>query len=257
LRKRAPGEIGSVLVSLPEVDSTSAEALRRIDSDQAPHGLVILADRQTDGRGRGENKWFSPAGTGLWFSVVLDLSLASDRLSLLTQVAGLSLCRALEAVPGVKPRVKWPNDLHLEGRKVAGILTEARTRPDGGTTAVLGVGLNVNQRHNDFPEALQATATSLRIVTGEIQDRASVLYALLDGLQEGVARLADGSLIEMDEALRFRSAVLGKRVRVCEGGIEREGTVTVQSLTGGITIRAEDGEFQYRGEYIQSLDLLE
>ncbi|MHC5036010.1 MAG: biotin--[acetyl-CoA-carboxylase] ligase [Planctomycetota bacterium] len=257
LRSRPPGTVGSPLLLLPEIDSTNAEALRRVAEGSATHGLTLVAEAQTAGRGREENVWFSPPGAGLWLSVVLSLKLPGDRVPLITQVTGVQVARALERALEVSPRVKWPNDLHLEGRKVAGILTEARSMEGEPTFAAVGIGINVNPRNSDFPPPLQSTATSLRIHTGAPLDRAPLLDAVLDALQEGCEALATGDLTDLEKALRSRSAVLGKSVRVREGDEFFTGRVVEQSLAEGLVLETDAGDRRrFRGEYIHSLDLL-
>ncbi|MHC4598402.1 MAG: biotin--[acetyl-CoA-carboxylase] ligase [Planctomycetota bacterium] len=258
LRPRPESTVGAKTVLFDEVDSTNEEAWRRHERDESPHGLTLVAERQTAGRGRGENTWHSPPGTGLWFSVLLHLDWPGDRVSLLTQMVGVQLSRALEPFLDASPLVKWPNDLHLAGRKVAGILTEARSQEGAPTVAVVGIGVNVNQSPGDFPDELTTLATSLRVRTEWPLDRARILDALLDGLETGVGLLGEGSLETLDEALRARSAVLGRRVRVRGAEGEVSGEVTAQSLAGGLVLRTDGGETRrFRGEAVHSLDLLE
>lgn len=242
LRPRPPGEPGARAVVLAEVDSTSDDLWRRLGEDAFEPGLVVAAEAQTAGRGRGTHRWFSPRGTGLWFSVGLVPDLPGRRIPFLTQAAGLALAESLEALTGVAPAVKWPNDLCLAGRKLAGILTEARSTGAEPMAVVLGAGLNVNQTREDFPPHLRDSAVSLREVAGLPLDRTRILDAFLDALARRFDDLGAGRIGALDEALRERSAVLGRRVRLREGEILHEGTVTEQSLEGGLTVVSEGGE---------------
>jgi BirA family biotin operon repressor/biotin-[acetyl-CoA-carboxylase] ligase len=242
---------------LDGVDSTNLEAWRLVDRGDGPDGAMVIAEAQTAGRGRGENSWHSPPGAGLWFSVILRLDLPGERMALLTQMVGLQISLALEKLLGFRTLVKWPNDLHLDGRKVAGILTEARSQANKATVAVVGIGLNVNQEPGEFPGELSELATSLRQHAGWPLDRAKILDASLDGLAESRDCLAGSSLEKQDEQLAERSAILQRRVRIVGHGGEVTGEVVEQSLTGGLKLRTEGGKpVTYGGESIHSLDLL-
>jgi BirA family biotin operon repressor/biotin-[acetyl-CoA-carboxylase] ligase len=257
LRPRQEGTLGAPTLFFDEIDSTSEEVWRLLGRGEARHGLTVVAESQTAGRGRGKNTWHSPKGTGLWFSVLLELDLPGDLIACLTQVVGVQLSLALESALAVPTRVKWPNDLHLAGRKVGGILTEARSLKGDPTLALVGIGLNVNQTEGDFPSELATLATSLRAHTRWPLDRALILDNLLDALEEGIDALAKGALGALDEALVERSAVLGKRVRIRGHGGTFTGTVTGQSLTRGLVLQTDEGETRtFRGESIHSLDLL-
>jgi BirA family biotin operon repressor/biotin-[acetyl-CoA-carboxylase] ligase len=250
--------VGGTLLIFTEIDSTNEEIWRLVGRDEACHGLVAVAETQTAGRGRRENTWHSPPGSGLWFSVLLSLDLPGGRIACLTQVVGVQISLALEPFLDPTVRVKWPNDLHLCGLKVGGILTEARSQDGNPTLVVVGVGLNVNQGREDFPPDIAGTATSLRLHGPGPLDRARVLDAILDRLQEGTQALAVDDLGDLERTLVERSAVFGKRVRVRGHGGTVEGTVVEQSLVRGLVLSTGGGErVEVSNESIQSLDLLE
>jgi len=255
LRRRTPGSIGSPLVLLSETDSTNEEALRRIERGEAPHGLAIAAESQTLGRGRGGNRWFSPPSAGLWFSVVLRPDFAGERIPWMTQAAGLAASRGIERSTGIRTLLKWPNDLHLRGRKVAGILTESVScGPE--VAAVVGIGLDVNLPAGGFPPELAPFATSLRAAAGAPLDRAALLDAILDALGESYEDLRRGRTGALDRAIAERSAVLGKSVRLLDGSGVREGVVREQSLASGLVLETGSGErLAFRGEHIHSVEL--
>lgn len=143
-----------------------------------PEGAVVVADEQTEGRGRLGRRWLAPAGTGLLCSVQLRPPVEPAQLPELSLVAGAAVAEAIEELTGLVPALKFPNDVLLDGRKVAGVLAEAK---DG--RVVVGIGVNVNQLAAELPEATATPATSLRMQTGAEQDRARLLALVLQRLE--------------------------------------------------------------------------
>jgi BirA family biotin operon repressor/biotin-[acetyl-CoA-carboxylase] ligase len=144
----------------------------------APEGAVVVAGEQTAGRGRLGRRWLAPAGSSLLCSIQLRPQVDSRRLPELTGVAAQAAAEAIEAVTGLALELKEPNDLLIAGRKVAGVLAEAREE-----RVVLGIGINVNIREADLPEDVDLPATSLLVETGRETDRADLLVELLDRLE--------------------------------------------------------------------------
>jgi BirA family biotin operon repressor/biotin-[acetyl-CoA-carboxylase] ligase len=158
------------------VESTSSTQL--LLEPDAPEGAVAVADEQTAGRGRLGRRWLAPAGTSLLCSIQLRPDVSRKRLPELTGVAALACADAIASVTGLEPKLKFPNDLLLGSRKVAGILAEAR---EG--RVVLGVGVNVNVAEGDLPTEVDRPATSLLVETGRKVGRAELLIELLDQLE--------------------------------------------------------------------------
>jgi BirA family biotin operon repressor/biotin-[acetyl-CoA-carboxylase] ligase len=163
---------------------------QRLLAEDAPEGAIAVADEQTEGRGRLGRQWLAPAGTSLLFSIVLVPRVPTEELPQLSVVAGGAVAAAIAEVTGLDPKVKLPNDVLLENRKVAGILAEAR---EG--RVVLGIGVNVNQIAEELPAELDTAATSLRIEAAGAVDRGELLAAILANLEreydawvQGVAR---------------------------------------------------------------------
>ena len=154
------------------------ESTQRLLADDAPEGAVAAANEQTAGRGRLGRDWVAPPGSSVLASVALRPNVATAKLAELSLVAGRACAHALAEVAEVVPEVKWPNDVLIGGRKVAGILAEAR---EG--RVVLGVGINVLQSEDELPERAQHPATSLLLETGRRIPRAELLAALLDHLE--------------------------------------------------------------------------
>lgn len=176
------GPVGQRVLVFRETASTNDLALTMGENGE-PEGLVVFAERQTAGRGRFRRPWHSADGLGLWFSVLIRREIAPEEITQLTPYVAVCVWEALaEGVPGAVLRIKRPNDIYGEGGKVAGILIETRVgrRP----FAVLGVGINVNQRREDFPEELRDTASSLALEGGEEVSRPAIACAVLRRLNE-------------------------------------------------------------------------
>jgi BirA family biotin operon repressor/biotin-[acetyl-CoA-carboxylase] ligase len=151
---------------------------QRMLGEEHSEGAVALTEEQTEGRGRLGRRWLSPPGVSLLFSILLEPSVETARLPELSLVAGQACAAAIAAVTGAKPEVKLPNDILISGRKVAGILAEAR---EG--RVVLGIGVNVNVPKEDLPTEVDRSATSLVAETGHEVDRAELLLELLERLE--------------------------------------------------------------------------
>jgi BirA family biotin operon repressor/biotin-[acetyl-CoA-carboxylase] ligase len=201
----------------------------------APEGLVAVADHQTAGRGRRGRSWSAPAGSSLLVSVLLRPRIDTQRVHVLTMAAAVALRAAIDEVAGVRADVKWPNDLVVGDRKLAGVLAETELTTDGDIRAVvIGVGANVEWA--EFPPELAEGATACNLEAGRAVDRADVLAAFLDRLSE---QLDD--LDAVPAAYRAALATLGRRVRVDLGVRAIEGTATDLDDAGRLVVTSEDG----------------
>jgi len=193
-----------------ELASTNTAVVDEARSGAA-EGLVVVADHQTAGRGRLGRTWSAEPGTALLVSVLLRPPLPLDEVPVVLMAAGLAACDGVEAAAGFRPGLKWPNDLVVGDRKLAGLLTEATGGPDPGV--VLGLGLNVAAAA--YPAELAGEATSCEEVAARPVDRADLLVALLRALEARYsAVLAPGGRARTLAAYRSDSATLGRRVRV-------------------------------------------
>jgi BirA family biotin operon repressor/biotin-[acetyl-CoA-carboxylase] ligase len=244
--KRTAAErlLGRVIHRLREVDSTQAELARLADRG-APEGTVVSAEHQTRGRGRLGRRWLDAPGESLLVSILLRPAVEPARAPQLSLVAAVAVVDALQAGPGVRALIRWPNDVLLDGRKACGILLEASTTGARLQDVLLGIGLNVNQ--TDFPPEIRDRATSLRLVTGLPQDRDALLERLLDALDDRYAEFrARGFAGVRGEWLR-RAATIGQRVRAPGGDegvavdLDEDGALLVRG-DGGAVIRIASGE---------------
>lgn len=223
-----------------ELDSTNAEAKRRAIQGAA-HGTLVLAEAQSAGRGRRGRGWHSPQGAGLWLSMVLRPDMAPDRLAGLTLLIALAVADACERVSGVRAGVKWPNDVVVGGKKVCGILLEMAANPEAVEWVVAGVGINVRQCAEDFPQELRASATSLVNEGGEVPERRELLLAFLEALERLYAAWADGGMEALRADMLARSVTLGQLVRVEAPGETFVGTAKDIDETGALWVEYEDG----------------
>ena len=196
-----------------EIESTNAEA-KSLANSGAPEGTVVIAESQTAGRGRLGRRWTSPAGKGLLFSALLRPELPMSEAHMLTLVAACSAAEAIESLTDVQVSIKWPNDLFIGDRKVAGILLEVAGEQDEVDWIVVGMGVNVNTEYSELPVALRRTATSLKMATGELVDRSELLARLLLTLDGHYQRaLADGFESALS-AFRGRDYLLHRTISV-------------------------------------------
>jgi len=232
--------IGRNVYTYKSIGSTNEAAHRLAESD-APEGTIVIADSQTRGRGRLGRSWHSPLGIGLFFSLVLRPRIPFDRAPGLSLVAALSICRVIEKIPGLKPRIKWPNDCLLDGRKLAGSLIEISAELDKIDYAVLGIGININHRKKDFPLSLRSQATSLAIITGHSHDRADFLRDFLNEFEKDYHNFTRYGLRFMGPALVKRSSVLHKEIIVRFGKRKISGVVIGFDENGALRLKTKEG----------------
>lgn len=197
------------LVRLGRVDSTQTVAFA-LAADGAADRTVVVAQAQTAGRGRRGRLWLDEPGASLLTSIILRPRLEPARLPTLSLAAGVAVVEALERVTGLKPRLKWPNDVLVDGRKLAGILLESRIGPS--PLVVLGIGVNLAQRV--FPADLAERATSVRLASGRRVDADTLLTALLESLDAWRTRLETEGWAPIRERWRALTETLGRRVSV-------------------------------------------
>jgi len=219
---------------LPSIDSTNRYVLDEARAG-APNGLVAVADHQTAGRGRLGRTWEAAPGSSLLVSVLLRPELPVERLFLLTLAAGLALSDAVVAEAGVAAGLKWPNDLVVHDRKLAGLLAEADLAAGAARAVVVGAGCNLTAAA--FPAALAGQATAVELEAGRTVDRDELLVAYLDAL----ARWLDDLDATLPDA-RGRSATLHRRVRIeQQAGAVLEGVATDLADDGSLLVRDDDG----------------
>jgi len=230
--------IGRHLVVHGEVDSTNRAATVLAGSG-APHGTVVIADTQSQGRGRLNRTWMSPPGVNLYFSILLHRISTFPIIPWLSLFGGLAVLRAMEYVSGLRSRVKWPNDVIVDRThpplKLAGVLAEATER-----AVIIGIGVNVNMAPDAFPPELRATATSMLMETAQQVDRGALLARVLWEAEQlyDIAHPLDAGM----SAYREACSTLGRAVQITfTSGKQLEGTAETIAGDGALCLRRSDG----------------
>lgn len=222
------------------IHSTNTQA-KELARQGAPHGTVLIAQEQTKGRGRLGRSFHSPEGLGIYLSVILRPNCKADKLMHLTCAAAVAMCNAVEQRCGIRPGVKWINDLVLQGKKLGGILTELSIDPKTGLAeyAIIGIGINCLHKKEDFPEPLQSIATSL-------------LMAGLDTEPELLAAAMITALVQMDRSLLTNQAAImaqyrrdcitiGKDIAVHRADTVKPGKALDVDSDGALIVAFSDG----------------
>lgn len=234
----ATRRLGRHLLVRAEVESTNDVAWEALAAG-APDGTTVVADRQTRGRGRAGRRWHTAPGRGLALSVVMFPGCERGRLGALPLAAGLALARALERL-GAAAELRWPNDLTLGGRKVAGILCESRRDTAGGDVVVIGTGLNVAQRAEDFPAELAAGATSLAL-EDVVATREAAAAEFLNALEPLWDEMEEGGRERVLEAWKARAGFWGRPVAVRTAGGEVTGIARDLDPEGALLLALPEG----------------
>lgn len=232
--------VGREIRVFQETNSTN-DLADRLARDGVEEGLVVFAEKQNRGRGRMGRTWASPAGLGLWFSVVLRPRLPLQSATQLTIAAATATRRAIHRVTGLEPDIKWPNDLLLDGRKTAGILTEMGAELDKIKYLIIGIGVNVNLASTDFPPELRRIATSLRQELGRPIPRPELAAQLLRELDEDYARVTAGQFEAVAEEWSRHCRTLGQRVTIIHGERRIEGRAEALDHDGALLLRNARG----------------
>lgn len=255
IRKHFAGRLlRGEIVHRTTIDSTNKLAAE-LARGGAAEGTTVVAEQQTAGRGRLGRTWVSPASVNLYASVVLKPRIPPLEVPRLTLVAGLAVAEAIRDCGSFDPRIKWPNDVLLDGRKVAGILTELEAEADRVRFVIVGIGVNLNAGKADFPPELRTKATSLALASGEPVDRAAFTGRLLTRLDAAYAVFLDGGFAALRHRYEALHGLVGLAVTI-DGtpplagtvrGVDDEGALLVESA-GGI-VRVVSGEVTLRHAY--------
>ncbi|MGN0997331.1 MAG: biotin--[acetyl-CoA-carboxylase] ligase [Candidatus Ventricola sp.] len=225
---------GREIVYLPTVDSTNRYA-RALAQQGAAHGTLVLADEQTAGRGRRGRGWISPAGEGVFMTLILRPQAHPSQVARLSLLTALAVAEGIAAETGLDARIKWPNDIVVGGRKVCGMLLEMNADEQSVHDVVAGIGINVHQ--TAFAPEIAHTASSLDLLSGKRLSRAALVRAFLTAF-ERVSDMDEGSMMR---AYRERSATLGQRVQVVALGGTYAGTAEAVTDSGALVVLGDDG----------------
>ncbi len=233
--------IGRIIHAYHSVKSTN-DIAARLASEGAPEGTIVTSEIQTKGRGRLSRSWHSPPEIGIYASIILRPDFASERAPGLSIMTALALADTIETYCPDKTKIKWPNDVLISGRKVAGILTELAAEGQRIEHVVIGVGINVNHRADDFPEELRSTATSVRRVTRRKQSRVELFQRFLVRLEKEYNGYKKRGLSTSRTRLRWYSSLIGHQVKLAMGRKIIEGTALDIGADGSLILETEQGQ---------------
>jgi len=238
--------IGSDIKYFDVIDSTNNYA-KKIAQEGCKEGTVVVADTQTLGRGRLGRSWDSPGGKGIWLSVVLRPEMPPYDAQIITLAASVAVVLAIKNTTGIEAQIKWPNDILLGGKKVCGILTEMNSEMDRINYLVLGIGININQQKEDFPEELWDTATSISLYANENNlpmttlRRSDIIKNMLRELEIIYKKVCTGKTVDILEQWKRYSAVLDRKIRVIYKNSEIIGVAREVTKDGRLVVDCDDG----------------
>ena len=223
----------------PEVESTNLTA-KQLALEGATNGTAVLAETQHMGKGRMGRTFLSHRQSGVYLSLILRLEQEMEQVLLITAAAAVATARAIQKAAGIDPQIKWVNDIYCNSKKVCGILTEAVTSMESRTIdfMVVGIGVNVSMKREDFPEELRQTATSLELEGAGRISRNRLAAEIINQLL-----LLSQNLTSPDwmEEYKARSCILGKEIHIFRGGTQARGTALDITPQGHLAVRLEDG----------------
>ncbi|MCZ8540081.1 biotin--[acetyl-CoA-carboxylase] ligase [Psychrobacillus psychrodurans] len=237
---------------------TTCESTQIIAADKAreaaPHGTVVIAEEQTDGRGRLDRSWNSTANKGIWMSVIIRPAISPQFAAQFTLVSAVAITQAIQEVTNLTPEIKWPNDILINGKKVTGILTELQADMDIVHSIIIGIGVNVNQELSAFEESIQKTATSLKIENGEEIDRSLLVAKILYYLEKYGELYVENGFKPIKILWESHNCTIGKRIRATTLQEILEGVALGITNDGVLEIKLDSGEI--RGVYSADIHLL-
>ena len=233
--------LGQTIYYKDVIGSTNNKA-KELAREGAAEGMLVIADQQSSGKGRLGRIWESPAGTGIWMSLVLRPNILPQYASELTLVAGLSLCEVINEITGLEAKIKWPNDIVVNGKKVCGILTEMSAEMEGINYIILGVGVNVNMSY--FPETLPY-ASSLAIEGKGEYCRRAIIQGFLERFEGDYIKYKKQLSLEAFLERYEKSCItLHKKVKLIMGDTEIIADAESISKEGALVVLLEDGTRQ-------------
>lgn len=242
-----PERVGAAITVLPEVASTNTYALETLARGDGPgaDGHVVFAEHQTAGRGRLGRDWHCPRGAGLTMTALLWETVEAISPARYVMAAAIAVADAVAETTDVDPSIRWPNDIYVADRKLAGILVEARSFAPGAWAVAIGIGLNCLQHAGHFPPEIRNRATSLEIESGHAVDRTAVartLVAQLDALFGESSAVSD---VELSRRWSDRSADLGSHVTLVQDGVEFTGRIVDVDPQNGLLLQLDTGGRRY------------
>ena len=231
------------IIYLNETDSTNTRA-KELAAQGAPEGTLVIAEKQTNGRGRRGRSWFSPPGGGIYFSLILRPVISPTETPRITLMTAVVAAETLISLVKLKLRIKWPNDILVNGKKLAGILTEISTEMDAVNYIIVGLGLNVNTRFEKFPQEIKENATSILIETGKQFPRVKLIQHYLKLYEIFYDMFKNNDFEPIMNRWRELADIIGKQIRVDVIGKTHIGEVVAVDNDGVLILKDDQGVLQ-------------
>lgn len=249
--------IGTDIYLFDAIDSTNDHA-HKLAKEGAKEGTVVLSESQSKGKGRLGRTWFSPSGTNIYLSVILRPQMPTSQITLLTFAAAIAVAKAIRDVTGLDADIKWPNDILIKGKKVAGILSEMKTDKNpplppftkggvGGLSvkfSIIGIGINVNLDKKDIPLELIDKATSIKIESNSAIDRKNLICRVLENLEKWYNLFERNEANDIIKEWKSLAITIGRDVKVQSGNSFVEGRAVDIDENGALLIKDRNGVIQ-------------
>lgn len=245
---------GKLIAYRESVDSTNSAARQLADQGE-PEGTLVIADEQTHGRGRFQRKWYSPAKSGIWMSLILRPNLSIVEAPRLTVLTAVAVAKTLTKLSNQQAYIKWPNDILFDGKKVCGILTEINVEGNQINYVIVGIGINVNLRQDELPISLQPSVCSLQSFVHQPLKRARVVANILSTLEDlYITCLKSGDFTGVMNYFKIHNVTLGHVVEIQSGSSRLAGIVEDIDDYGALVIRTTDHQIKkiYSGDILSS-----
>ncbi|GAW92210.1 biotin--[acetyl-CoA-carboxylase] ligase [Calderihabitans maritimus] len=238
--------IGRNIVHYHEVGSTNTVAKQLAERGER-EGTVVIAEKQTEGRGRLGRRWESPYGKGIWLSIILRPRVATDAAPSITLLAAVAVAKAIKNFCGLEALIKWPNDILVRGKKVCGILTEMKADMDVVEYVVVGIGLNANLEVQDFPEEIRDKATSLRILLNKKISRVNLVRKLFGEFESLYNLFREHGFSPIRSMWKEMNTTLGQQVQVNTLTSVYSGLAVDITEDGGLVVETKEGTKVFYG----------
>lgn len=229
-------------ITFEETLPSTQPVAHQLAQEGAKAGTVVICEEQTLGRGRMQRPWQSQKGKGIWMSVILRPDVPPYEAPQFTLVAAVAIAKGIEDVAGIRPQIKWPNDLLIDGFKITGILTELQADPDRVNALIMGIGINVNHTMDDFPEEIHGIATSLKLQTGREIDRAVLIARILYYLEYYSNQYVKEGFLPIKKEWESYSCTIGQTIKVTTLTEVFYGKAVAITNDGVLKVQLPDGE---------------
>ncbi len=227
----------------------STNKLAKEIASSLDEGTIFLAEEQTLGKGRMGREWISPRGKGIWMTIVLKPQIEPSKVSRITQIGAAAVYSGLEKI-GIRTKIKWPNDILINKKKVGGLLTEMSGDLNRVEYVIMGIGLNVNLDREDFPDILKDKATSIKIEKGKKINRQKVIGSILNEFENYYMNFKEDEDLEgVIDILRSNSILIGNEIKLIDGSKEEKGIALDINPDGSLLVEFKEGRKSiYSGE---------